>query len=65
MAVVFPKNEVTDALFASTQFNNVPEALSKDKLKTFMDALELLRQKALVKKDVLRIVDEDSDIDRT
>ena len=56
MALVFPKSEVTDALFASTQFNNIIEALSRDKLKVLMDALELLRQKALVDKDVLQVL---------
>jgi hypothetical protein len=56
MAVVFPKNGATDGLFASTNFSNPAEALSKDRLKAVSDALELLRQKALVNKSALDVM---------
>jgi hypothetical protein len=58
MAVVFPKNEAIDALFANTNFSNPVDALSKDRLKSLGDALELLRQRALVNKSVLDVVDD-------
>ena len=53
MALVFPKNAATEALFASTRFKNAADALSKEKTKALLDALELLRQKALVDKRAL------------
>lgn len=54
MAVVFPKNAATDALFASTAvFSNPVEALSKDRLQQLLDACEKLRQNALVDSSVL------------
>lgn len=55
MAVVFPKNEAIDALFASTNFSNPVYALSEERLKSLSDALELLRQKALVNNGVLTV----------
>ena len=55
MPVVFPKNVATDALFASTQFSNPNDAFSKERLKALLDALELLRQRALVNKSVLDV----------
>ena len=53
MALVFPKNAATEALFASTRFKNSNDVLSKEKTKALLDALELLRQKALVDRSVL------------
>jgi hypothetical protein len=55
MAAVFPKNSAIDALFQSVNFTNFNDALSKDKLKALSDALELLRQNALINRDVLDI----------
>jgi hypothetical protein len=55
MAAVFPKNPAIDALFKSVEFANANDALSKDRLKTLLDALELLRQKALINQDVLNV----------
>lgn len=57
MAAVFPKNRAIDALFQCINFTSVIDALSKERLKTLSDALELLRQKALVDKDVLNVID--------
>jgi len=59
MAAVFPKNEAVEAFFGCVQFSNVNDALSKQRLKAFADALEQLRQKALVHKDVLNVGGED------
>lgn len=58
MVGVFPKNNATDALVVSTQFGGDPyshlaELLSKDRLNALLDALELLREKALVNENVL------------
>jgi hypothetical protein len=54
MAVVFPKNAATDALFGSTgAFSDPTEALSRDRLQQLLDAGEELRQKALVDPSVL------------
>ncbi len=53
MALVFPKNAATEALFLSTRFKNAADVLSKEKTKALLDALELLRQKALVDRSVL------------
>jgi hypothetical protein len=55
MAVVFPRNAATDALFANTKFSNFDDAMSKERLKALADALELLREKALVNKSVLEV----------
>lgn len=47
MAVVFPKNAATDALFASTgAFSDLVEALSEDRLKQLLSAGEDIRQRA-------------------
>lgn len=56
MASVFPKNPAIDAFFHTVHFTSVSDALSKERLKTLSDALELLRQRALVNNDVLSIV---------
>lgn len=49
MAVVFPQNPAVDTLFNATSgFTGADEALSKDRLQRLMDAIEGLRQKALV-----------------
>jgi hypothetical protein len=54
MADVFPKNAAIDALFASTTFSNFwGDVLPKERLKSLADALELLREKALMDKSVL------------
>lgn len=54
MAVVFPENPAIDALFASTKFSGFwGNALLKDRLTSLSDALELLRQKALMDPSVL------------
>ena len=45
-------------MFASTDFLNPAYALSKDRLKSLSDAVELLRQNALVNKSVLDVVSE-------
>jgi hypothetical protein len=57
MAVVFPKSAAIDALFASTKFSNFwGDVLPKERLKSLGDALELLRQKALMDQSVLDTV---------
>jgi hypothetical protein len=49
MATVFPKNEVLDALFASTApFKDPDDAFSPERLQRISDAVEGLRQKALL-----------------
>jgi hypothetical protein len=53
MAVVFPKNSVTHELFLSTGFSNDPKeavllALSKDHLEKVFNAVEGIRQRALI-----------------
>jgi hypothetical protein len=54
MAVVFPKNAAIDALFTSTKISNFwSDVLPKERLQSLSDALELLRQKALVDQSVL------------
>ncbi len=54
MAVVFPKNTEIDKLFAAVAvFSNPQEAFSKDRLKAILDAMEGIRQKALVEPTVL------------
>ena len=54
MAVVFPKNAAIDELFASTAvFKNREEALSKDRLEKIRNAMEAIRQHALVEPAVL------------
>ncbi len=55
MAAVFPKNHAIDAFFECVRFSNVNDALSKQRLKSLADALEQLRQKALVHKDILDV----------
>jgi hypothetical protein len=54
MAVVFPKNSAIDGLFNSTAvFANPEGALSKDRLKQLLNAVEEIRQNALVDPTVL------------
>jgi hypothetical protein len=54
MALVFPKNPTIDALFASTVFSNFwADALQEERLKDLFEALDLLRQKALMDPSVL------------
>ncbi len=49
VAAVFLKNRVTDELFASTAvFSNPQEALSPDRLRKISDAVESVRQMALI-----------------
>lgn len=55
MAAVFPKNEAIDALYNSVKFTGIVDALSKERLDALSDALELLRQKALINADVLNV----------
>ena len=55
MAAVFPKNPAIDALYNSVKFTSVIDALSKERLDALSDALELLRQKALINADVLNV----------
>jgi hypothetical protein len=59
MASVFPQNSAIDVLFKNMRFTSVNEALSKERLKTLRDALELLRQKALLNRDVLNVMEDD------
>lgn len=53
MALVFPKNPAIDALLKSTVFNDPADAVSKQALQKMLDAMECLRQKALVDAGVL------------
>jgi hypothetical protein len=53
MATVFPKTEAIDKLFAATDFGDPAGAFDPGRLKTFMDAVEALRQKALIKPSIL------------
>lgn len=54
MALVFPKHSViTNVLLSTAVFSNPQEALSKDRLAKISDAVEGLRQKALVDPSVL------------
>ena len=62
MAAVFPKNPAIDALYDSVKFTNVTDALSKERLKALSDALELLRQNALINVDVLSVEAGDTQI---
>jgi hypothetical protein len=56
MGTVFPKNPVLDKLFAAMDFKLPGSALSKDKLKGLDDALESLRQRALIDASVLNVL---------
>jgi hypothetical protein len=53
MAMVFPKNAATHALFESTKFRQFNDALLKERLQSLFDASELLRERALINKGVL------------
>lgn len=54
MALVFPKNPAIDKLFAVTAvFENRQEAFSRERLEAVLDAVEGLRQMALVHASVL------------
>jgi hypothetical protein len=53
LAAVFPKCVEVDALFEATKLSIRADYLSPEKLKTLFDAVEGLRQKALVSPDVL------------
>ena len=54
MAVVFPRNAAIDALFAATAvFQRHEEAFSRDRLARIRDAMEAIRQHALVDPTVL------------
>lgn len=54
VAVVFPQNPVIQSLFdATAAFENMDEATSKDRLSKVFDAVEGIRQKALVDASVL------------
>jgi hypothetical protein len=54
IAVVFPRNTLTDALFdATAAFEDMDEATSKERLSKVFDAVEGIRQKALVDASVL------------
>ncbi len=53
MAVVFPKNDAIDKLFAAVKLTNPQEAISKGRLNQIQDAMEAIRQKALVEPTVL------------
>ncbi len=53
MAVVFPKNDAIDKLFAAVKLTNPQEAISKGRLNQIQDAMEAIRQKALVDPTVL------------
>ena len=54
MAVVFPKNASIDELLAATAtFKNSQEAFSKDRLAKILNAMEGIRQKALIEPIVL------------
>jgi hypothetical protein len=54
MALVFPKNPAIDAFLSATgEFKDPKEALSKDRLAKIFDAVEGLRQNALVDPSVL------------
>jgi hypothetical protein len=60
MAVVFPKNPAIDSFCDSVKFTNVSDALSKERLEELSDALELLRQKALINRGVLNVESADA-----
>ena len=53
MAVVFPKNAAADELFECTKFKEPADTLSKERLQKLLDAVEGLRQNALINKSVL------------
>ena len=54
IAFVFPQNQVIQALFdATAAFKNMEEATSKDRLSKVLDAIEGIRQKALLDVSVL------------
>jgi hypothetical protein len=65
MAAVFPKNPAIDTFFETVNFTNVNDPLSKERLKALFNALELLRQKALVNSDVLRVEAGDATIPKS
>jgi hypothetical protein len=53
MATVFPKCEPVDKLFASTNFTDPSTACEQARLSALFEAVEGLRQKALLKPNVL------------
>jgi hypothetical protein len=54
VALVFPKNPAIDNLISATaHFERPEDGLVKERLAKLLDALEGLRQKGLVKPDVL------------
>jgi hypothetical protein len=53
MALVFPKNSVADEFLSSALFKDPAEALSKSRLNKVFNALEGIRQEALVDPAVL------------
>jgi hypothetical protein len=59
MAAVFPQNQAIDAWLGWVQVSNVDDAVCKERLQVRADALEQLRQKALVHKDVLKVGKKD------
>lgn len=56
IGTVFPKNPALDELFGTMDFSIPSSALSKERLTALADAIELLRQKALVNKRVLDVL---------
>jgi hypothetical protein len=58
MAMVFPQCTTIDMLSAATSgfVNDQKEMLSKERLKTLMDAMNDIREKALVDPSVLKRV---------
>jgi len=56
MALVFPKNEVVDKLLETVKFSSVTDMAQPMRLKAISDALEMLRQKALVDRRVLDVL---------
>ena len=53
MAVVFPKNDAIDKLFAAVKLADRQEALSRERMSQIQEAMEAIRQKALVEPTVL------------
>jgi len=56
MALVFPKNDAVDKLLETAKFPNLFEMVQPRRLKAISEALEMLRQKALVNRRVLEIL---------
>jgi Tfp pilus assembly protein PilE len=56
VALVFPKNNAVDKLLETAKFPNLFDMVQPSRLKAISDAVELLRQNALVDKHVLDVL---------